>query len=81
VRDVIDGVVAEALRSMGPRPGYGAELLNALRGTPALPVLVEEESRSWQTRWIVPGTCAGVIGAAGIVAYGLGRRHNKRRAG
>jgi hypothetical protein len=80
VSDVIDGVIAEAIRSMGPRPGYGAELLSALRGTPALPVLVEEESRSWQMRWIVSGTCAGVIGAAGLVAYGLGRRHNRGRS-
>jgi hypothetical protein len=79
VKDVIDAVVAEALRSMGPRPGFGAELLSALRGTPALPVLVEEESKSRQLRLLITGTCAGVIGA-GIVAYGIGRRQNRRNS-
>ena len=78
--DVIDGVVAEAIRSMGPRPGFGAELLSALRGTPALPVIAEEEQRAWMTRGLVAGSVAGALGVAGVVAYGLGRRHKGTRS-
>jgi len=80
VSDVIDGVVAEAIRSMGPRPGFGAELLSALRGTPALPVIAEEEHRAWITRGLVAGSVAGALGVAGVVAYGLGRRHKGTRS-
>jgi hypothetical protein len=80
VNDVIDGVVAEALRSMGPRPGFGAELLSALRGTPALPVIAEEDHRVWLTRGIVVGSVAGALGVAGVVAYGLGRKYKGTRS-
>jgi hypothetical protein len=80
VNDVIDGVVGEALRSMGPRPGFGAELLSALRGTPALPVIAEEDQRAWLTRGLVVGSVAGALGVAGIVAYGLGRRYKGTRS-
>jgi len=80
VNDVIDGALAEALRSMGPRPGFGAELLSALRGTPALPVIAEEDHRAWMTRGLVVGSVAGALGVAGVVAYGLGRRYKGTRS-
>lgn len=80
MNDVIDGVVAEAIRSMGPRPGFGAELLTALRGTPSLPVVAEEEHRAWMTRGLVLGSVAGALGVAGAVAYGLGRRSKGTRS-
>jgi hypothetical protein len=80
VNDVIDGVVAEAIRSMGPRPGFGAELLSALRGTPALPVIAEEEHHAWMTRGVVVGSVAGALGVAGAVAYGLGRKYKGTRS-
>jgi hypothetical protein len=64
---------------MSPRPGFSAELLVALRGTPAFPVPIEHEHRG-MSRWVVPGTVAGAVaGAAGALAYGFGRRHKNAR--
>jgi hypothetical protein len=72
----------EALDSMSPRPGFASELLVALRGTPAFPVLIEDDDERGMSRWVLPGTVAGAVaGAAGAVLYGFGRRHKKTRRG
>jgi hypothetical protein len=73
--------IEEALDSMSPRPGFASELLVALRGTPAFPVLIEDDDERGMSRWVVPGTVAGVAGAAGALLYGFGRRHKKVRRG
>jgi hypothetical protein len=70
--------IAEALESMSPRPGFASELLVALRGTPAFPVLVDDDDRRGMSRWVLPGTVAGAVaGAAGALLYGFGRRHKQ----
>jgi hypothetical protein len=73
--------IEEALDSMSPRPGFASELLVALRGTPAFPVLIEDDDERGMSRWVVPGTVAGVAGAAGALLYGFGRRHKRGRRG
>jgi hypothetical protein len=82
VSDLLDLAVAEAVGSISPRPGFASELLVALRGTPALPVRFADDPDRRRPRWLLPGTFAGAVGAAGVVCYELGRRHRdkKRRA-
>ena len=72
--DFFRTLLADAVDSMAPRPGYAAELLAALRGTPSPPVWFEDEGKRFP-RWILPGTFAGAVGAAGVVFYGVSRRH------
>lgn len=78
--DLLDLAVAEAVGSISPRPGFASELLVALRGTPSVPVSLETNERR-RPRWLLPGSFAGAVGAAGVVAYGLGRMHrdNKKK--
>jgi hypothetical protein len=76
--DFLDIAVAEAVGSVSPRPGFASELLVALRGTPSVPVSLETGLRR-RHRWLLPGSFAGAVGAAGVVAYGLGRMHRDNR--
>jgi hypothetical protein len=80
VSDLLDIAVAEAVGSISPRPGFASELLVALRGTPSVPIGLDTNRRR-RPRWLVPGSFAGAVGAAGVVAYGLGRMHrdNKKK--
>jgi hypothetical protein len=78
VSDLLDIAVAEAVGSVSPRPGFASELLVALRGTPSVPVAFDTKARR-RPRWLLPGSFAGAVGAAGVVAYGLGRMHRENR--
>jgi hypothetical protein len=80
VSDLLDIAVAEAVGSISPRPGFASELLVALRGTSSVPVGLETDARR-RPRWLLPGSFAGAVGAAGVVAYGIGRMHrdNKKK--
>jgi hypothetical protein len=78
VSDLIDGVVHEALHSLNPRPGFSSELLGALRGTSAFPLRGDERGPSRLSRWVLPSAFAGVVGATGLLFYGLGRKHRTR---
>jgi hypothetical protein len=80
VSDLLDIAVAEAVGSISPRPGFASELLVALRGQPSVPVVLENGGQR-RSRWVLPGSFAGAVGAAGVVAYGLGRKHrdNKKK--
>lgn len=80
MNDLFDIAVAEAVGSISPRPGFASELLVALRGQPSVPVVLEGKARK-HPRWLLPGSFAGAVGAAGVVAYGLGRKHrdNKKK--
>jgi hypothetical protein len=77
VSDLLDIAVAEALGSISPRPGFASELLVALRGTPSVPI--GDNNLRRRPRWLIPGSFAGAVGAAGVVFYGLGRRHRDTR--
>jgi hypothetical protein len=84
VSDLLDIAVAEAVGSFSPRPGFASELLVALRGTSSVPAVFDKSVRR-RPRWLIPGSFAGAVGAAGVLFYGLGRRHRdnkkKKRSG
>lgn len=75
--DMIDQLIAEAVDSMVPRPGFASELLIALRGRPAL-AISDDESRS-RVRWIVASALAGAASVS-IVLVALHQRGRTRRS-
>jgi hypothetical protein len=70
---LVPSVVSEAVKSNHPRPGFSAELLNALRDTPSL-AGVDDDPVDPLDRWMLPGLIVGTICGAGLLFFELGRR-------
>jgi hypothetical protein len=77
VNDFLDAMISESVNTASPREGFAAELLMALREMPVLPVGHDPAEPTFQLRWIVPGAVAGTLGAAGVVWFGIARRHRR----
>jgi len=75
----LDHAIGTALGSYSPRPGFAAELLEALRRASAVHMYETSAPGSVRTRWLLAGSLAGVAGAASA-AYGVMRLQRRGRA-